>query len=73
MTDKIFWQDPYRTSLETHVTGVDGNHITVAETIFFALSGGQESDQGILGGHTRSGRRARKPGRSSTRWMRATA
>lgn len=50
MTEKVFWREPYRTSLDTHVTGVDGNRITVAETIFFALSGGQESDEGSLGG-----------------------
>lgn len=50
MTEKVFWQDPYRTSLETQVTSVDGNQVTVAETIFYALSGGQESDHGSLGG-----------------------
>jgi alanyl-tRNA synthetase len=50
VTEKVFWQDPYRTSLETQVTGVDGNRVTVAETIFYALSGGQESDHGSLGG-----------------------
>jgi alanyl-tRNA synthetase len=50
MTEKIFWQDPYRTTLETRVTSVDGADVTVAETIFFAFSGGQESDSGSLGG-----------------------
>jgi len=50
MTEKIFWQDPYRTTLETRVTSVDGADVTVAETIFFAFSGGQESDRGNLGG-----------------------
>lgn len=50
MTEKIFWQDPYRTTLETRVTRVDGADVTVAETIFFAFSGGQESDRGSLGG-----------------------
>lgn len=50
MTKKVFWNDPYRTGLETSVTGVDGDDVTVAETIFFAESGGQESDAGTIGG-----------------------
>jgi Ser-tRNA(Ala) deacylase AlaX len=50
MTKKVFWQDPYLTQLDTHITSVQGNMITVAETIFFAFSGGQESDQGMIGG-----------------------
>ena len=51
MTTKIFWVDPYRTGLETVVTEVEGNTVSVAETIFYALSGGQESDAGTIGGH----------------------
>lgn len=50
MTKKIFWQDPYLTELETSVQTVNGNLITVKETIFYAFSGGQESDQGAIGG-----------------------
>ena len=50
MTRKIFWEDPYLTGLETRVSGVDGNDVTLAETIFFAQSGGQESDRGSIGG-----------------------
>ncbi len=61
MTEKIFWLEPYRASLETRVSGVDGARVTLAETIFFALSGGQESDRGSLGG--RPVREARKLGR----------
>ena len=52
MTTKIFWQAPYRTELETRIAGVAGNDVTIAETIFYALSGGQESDHGTIGGHT---------------------
>lgn len=52
MTKKIFWQDPYLTSLETTVESVDENRITLKETIFYALSGGQESDSGSIGGYT---------------------
>jgi Ser-tRNA(Ala) deacylase AlaX len=51
MTHKVFWDDPYRTVLGTHITSVDGDVVTVAETIFYALSGGQESDAGTIAGH----------------------
>jgi len=51
MTRKVFWEDPYLTELETHVTTVNGDDITVGETIFYALAGGQESDQGTIGNH----------------------
>lgn len=50
MTKKLFWQDPYLTHLDTRVTRVDGNDVTVAETIFYAFAGGQESDHGTIGG-----------------------
>ena len=61
MTEKVFWQDPYRTRLETEVTRVDGPVVEVRETVFFALSGGQESDRGTIGGH--AVQEARKAGR----------
>ena len=48
MTNKIFWDDPYQTSLKTKVSSVDGNIITVEDTIFYAMSGGQESDFGCF-------------------------
>jgi Ser-tRNA(Ala) deacylase AlaX len=51
MTEKLFWEDPYLTRLETVVASVDGHWITLRETIFYAFSGGQESDQGSIGGH----------------------
>lgn len=51
MTQKLFWQDPYRTALDTHVASVTGDDVALAETIFYALSGGQESDAGHIGGH----------------------
>ena len=49
MTKKMFWEDPYLTQLETYITSVKGNDITVEQTIFFAFSGGQESDHGTIG------------------------
>jgi len=50
MTEKIFWKDPYQTHLETKVTSVNDDVITLKETIFYALSGGQESDSGSIEG-----------------------
>jgi len=49
MTKKIFWKNPYLTQLETYITSVKGDDITVEQTIFFAFSGGQESDHGTIG------------------------
>jgi len=51
MTRKVFWEDPYLTELETTVTGVQDNNITVDCTIFYPQSGGQESDQGLINNH----------------------
>jgi Ser-tRNA(Ala) deacylase AlaX len=48
MTKKVFWDDPYLTELETVVTAVNGNELTVEQTIFYAQSGGQESDHGSI-------------------------
>jgi Ser-tRNA(Ala) deacylase AlaX len=60
MTVKIFWQDPYLTELATTVKTVNSPRITVAETIFYAFSGGQESDYGV-----------RRAWRGSRRWKSA--
>ncbi|NEQ30311.1 MAG: alanyl-tRNA editing protein [Leptolyngbya sp. SIO4C5] len=51
MTHKVFWENPYLTDLSTKVTKVEGPDITVKETIFYAFSGGQESDFGTIGGY----------------------
>jgi Ser-tRNA(Ala) deacylase AlaX len=48
MTEKTFWVNPYMAELETNVTSIMGNEITVDRTIFFAQSGGQESDHGFI-------------------------
>ncbi len=50
MTHKLFWAEPYRTSLATTVRAVAGDEISLTETIFYALSGGQESDSGTING-----------------------
>jgi alanyl-tRNA synthetase len=47
---KLFWRDPYRITLDTRIATVAGNDVTLAETIFYAFSGGQESDAGSIGG-----------------------
>lgn len=52
MTKKIFWQDPYQTSLETRIASVSGPNVVVEETIFYAFSGGQESDSGTIGDYS---------------------
>lgn len=48
---KIFWEDPYRTELLVHVTGVDGARVTLDRTIVYAFAGGQQSDSGTIGGY----------------------
>jgi len=50
MTKKLFWDDPYLTPLDTTVASVDGDLIALDSTIFFAFSGGQESDDGTIVG-----------------------
>ena len=62
MTVKVFWDDPYATTHETQVTAVTGSQVQLASTILFAFSGGQESDQGTIGGFAVMD--ARKNGRS---------
>lgn len=61
MTRKLFWEDPYLSELETRIERVEGDEVLLEETIFYALSGGQESDSGSIGGRTVL--EARKSGR----------
>ena len=51
MLRKVFWEDPYLTTLDTRIATVTGDQVTVEATIFYAFSGGQESDAGTIGGH----------------------
>jgi Ser-tRNA(Ala) deacylase AlaX len=60
MLRKVFWEDPYLAHLDTEVATVDGDAVTLAATIIYAFSGGQESDQGTIAGH--EVREARKAG-----------
>ena len=50
MTKKIFWADPYCSQLMTRVTEINGAELKLDATIFFAFSGGQESDYGTIQG-----------------------
>lgn len=49
-TLKLFWQDPYSTECTAIVTEINGAKVKLNQTIFFAFSGGQESDEGTIGG-----------------------
>lgn len=51
MTKKLFWENPYQTSNKTRIASVNGSIVTVDETVFYAFSGGQESDYGTIAGH----------------------
>ena len=51
MTRKRFWADPYQTELAARVSRVDCERVWLEETIFYAFSGGQESDSGRIAGH----------------------
>lgn len=48
--EKVFWADPYLTALDATVVRVDGTTVTLDRTVFFAESGGQESDAGTIAG-----------------------
>jgi alanyl-tRNA synthetase len=51
MTRKLFWDNPYQKNIETRIASVNGSNVTVEETIFFAFSGGQQSDTGTIAGY----------------------
>jgi len=49
--EKVFWSDPYLTTLTAQITSIDENVVTVDKTIAFAVSGGQASDDGTINGY----------------------
>ncbi|CAJ0810350.1 Alanine--tRNA ligase [Ralstonia flaminis] len=51
MARKLFWEDAYLTQHRPTVSSVDGAEVRLEATIFFAFSGGQESDAGSIGGY----------------------
>jgi len=48
--EKMFWNDPYLTEITAVLTDVQSAEVTLDRTIFYAASGGQESDAGTIGG-----------------------
>lgn len=50
MLTKLFWKDQYMIECKAKVVSIDGNKVKLDKTIFFAFSGGQESDKGTIGG-----------------------
>ena len=50
MVEKVFWDDPYLTHLGAEVRTVDADDVTLDRTLFYAFSGGQESDTGTIAG-----------------------
>jgi Ser-tRNA(Ala) deacylase AlaX len=49
--NKLFREDPYLAEVNTVVTGVDKQVVTVRDTIAYAFSGGQQSDDGSINGY----------------------
>lgn len=47
---KVFWEDPYKTELQTRVDAVNGNEVLFEETIAYSFAGGQESDKAFVNG-----------------------
>jgi Ser-tRNA(Ala) deacylase AlaX len=50
MLQKLFWDDPYLTETAAKVTSVKAGEVRLDRTVFYAFSGGQESDAGTIGG-----------------------
>ncbi|NOH60678.1 alanyl-tRNA editing protein [Vibrio sp. RE88] len=50
MTAKVFWDNPYQTELVSTVSWIEDRNIKLDKTIFYAESGGQESDEGTIAG-----------------------
>jgi len=45
---KLFWEDPYAFRNETLFETVKGREVELRESVFYAFSGGQESDSGTI-------------------------
>lgn len=51
MTVRLFWEDPYADRNAARVVTVEGDVVELDRSVFFAFSGGQESDAGTIAGH----------------------
>lgn len=49
--EKLFWVDPYLTETNANVVTITQNKITLNKTVAYAMSGGQDSDSGSIGGY----------------------
>ena len=49
MLQKLFWNDPYACEIQAKIEAVEGDCVYLDQTIFYAFSGGQESDVGTIG------------------------
>ena len=47
-TNRLFWEDPYKTECEASVLKVKDNEVVLDQTVFYAFSGGQASDTGTI-------------------------
>lgn len=50
MLQKLFWNDPYASEIQAKIEAIEGDCVYLDQTIFYAFSGGQESDFGTIGG-----------------------
>ena len=49
-TNRLFWEDPYKTICEATVLKTTDSEVVLDQTIFYAFSGGQASDSGSING-----------------------
>ncbi|RNF39774.1 alanyl-tRNA editing protein [Planococcus salinus] len=48
MTVELFLEDSYLKTCETQIMAIDGDKVTLSQTVFYPAGGGQESDTGKL-------------------------